>query len=209
MKILFSVVALLTVHIAFGQCKHTWIRHSGEAVDTVMRANGRLEPNPISQSETIDAFIQKVDGHIAEKRIEGTTIPRELDSLKQLPGDSDVLLEIRYLEHELTSQFQIISSDSIGYALYAMDTLTIMSNPIVIYAFSSNFESEWNEDFGNWFFYYTREFGIVEATYVCTMDWNGPCFDEVTLIDNCKINDQNRAIFEKVKRHVLETRNRN
>jgi len=204
MKALFSLLIFVMYQTAVAQCQHTWLRYLEGNTDTIVRVNGCLDRNPISNAETVDAFISMAKEHTLSGMDIESILMKELDSLKQLPRDSSVLAAISNVNYQLTSQFQIISSDSIEYALYAMDTLVVKGRSIVIYAFSSNFESKWNEDFDNWFFYYTREFGIINATYVCI--WDGPCFKEITLVDSCRINNGNRAIFEKVKRYILNTK---
>lgn len=90
-----------------------------------------------------------------------------------------------------------------------MDTLTLEENQIVIYAFSSNFKTNWNEDYSNWFFYYTTQFGILEAEYTCIWTFDYPCFVRMSLIDNCKIDYRNRDCFNKTKEYILKTKFRN
>ncbi len=115
MKALFSLLIFLMYQTAAAQCQHTWLRYLEGNTDTIVRVNGCLDKNLNSNLETVDSFISKVREHTLSGMDIETILMKELDSLKQLPRDSSVLAAISNVNYQLTSQFQIISSDSIEY----------------------------------------------------------------------------------------------
>lgn len=62
----------------------------------------------------------------------------------------------------------LIRIDSIEYAFYNLVTFHLRKNDIVVYEIRTTLEGNWNDDFAQWIFSYTKEFGIVAVDY---FDW--------------------------------------
>ena len=192
--------------IGNAQCTHCWIKTYNGISDTIVRSSNCIELN---ESCNYNVDFNKIIPRIRQTKFEEvqrTELVHYLDSLKSLPDDSIHNFEIRLIERDLNSQFQIVKYDSFELALYAMDTINLEAKNYVIYAFSSNFTTEWNEDYNNWFFYYTPEFGIVEAEYICIWNSEFPCQVIMSLQDNCRINNSNKDHFIRTKDYILRTR---
>jgi hypothetical protein len=207
MKIFLTIFSVLLFNHTYSQCAHSWVKKSNNRIDTLLRETNCLE---IENDCKKELDIDRVVNSVRKFRIEGDIRQRaftKLDSLRALPQDSFIVDKIKYIEDELSSQFQIVDIDSVGYAIYAMDTVEFNHDKIVIYAISSNFRTEWNEDYENWFFYFTKEFGIIDATYTCIWNHADPsCLTEMVLIDNCKIDLKRRDLFGMTKEYILANR---
>lgn len=197
---LTTVLFFLTLAAAAAQCRCRWSRHQGSQTDTIATENVWLD---LEGSGKAPPDLSALTRNIRKYRLEGAlraNYQRLLDSLKNAPGDSVTARKIGVLEAELNSHFQILRLGDIEFAFYSSDTVRIGNHEIIVYFFSSDFKNKWNEDSGNWMFCYTEQFGILNATYRCIWSDEPPCRTSLVLVENCKVDKGNRAVFTALMR---------
>lgn len=181
-------LALLISLITKGQCNYIWKR--ADSKDTFL-ISSNLIVNKTVDADSLSAILSSF-----RDRIRVPPSPQDyfydqyvIDSLERLPADSLIVDEISFRQDHMKSVFQDHMLDSVGFVLYNIDTFSIEGKRIVVYQISSNLETFWNEDFANWMFLYTKDFGIIRYSFYGPCD-SCPGFDSGSLVSNCHLSVQ-------------------
>ena len=140
------------------------------------------------------AKIELIDFEALIKQIRVPRLPPELiarrvESIRKLTeiNTDSAKKEIDFINYELESHFQILrTGEGVECALYSIDTVKDENRLITVYTFSTDMRGEWNEDFDNYRFYYTPEYGVLYADH--TSIWGNFYPVSVILTDNCRLN---------------------
>lgn len=193
MKRYFLLLVLLCCsHAVFSQCSSRWV----EEGKTTIFASQQLYYSDAKYRKPIE--FDSLVAQIRIPRLDSVTINiicSGIDSLKRLTRNDEIERELIFWEHDLNSVFQVITSDSIEFALYNIDTVLYEVDKkqvkVIVYKFSTSFWKLWNEDFPNYYLYYTREFGVV-TVFGPTRPLFGTHWK---LIDNCKMRNSNSKYY--------------
>lgn len=201
-RYIFTILLFCSCFAGKCQCKFSWkVIASGKHAsgDTVI-TNTSLHPNLEGKHLTLD-FNELVDA-IKIPRFSNELInsfQNKIDSLDAL-GTQEAKEESEFIQLELESKFQLINLDIIQVALYGVDTFFNDDVIVPIYLFATSFYEEWNEDFCNYFFYYTENYGVVVSTYACAWEFT---WEHYSLINSCSYTKSDIVMKEKIVEYVL------
>jgi len=196
-------LVILTFFVQDLSAQSTWLKltdgSKNDDSDSIIINTSANTNNPITTKIDFDKIISqiKIPKFTGESFL--NNLKREIDSLTTiLPYDSSVQSELTYLNNELNSTFQILNLDSIGFALYGIDTFRYENFSSPIYLFTTNLRTEWNEDHSNWYLYYAAKFGLIKCEYHCFESFDPPCFDYYELIDSPTLESKQKLIIKKM-----------
>lgn len=193
---------ILTFFVQELSAQSTWLKLTGgiknDSTDSIINTSATTN-NPITAKIDFDKLISQIK---IPRLTEGpyfNHLKKEIDSLTtMLPYDSLVQTELTYLNNELNSTFQILNLDSVGFALYGIDTFQYENFSSPIYLFTTNLRGEWNEDYNNWYLYYSAKFGLIKCEYHCFESFAPPCFNYYELIDSSTLESKQKLIVKKM-----------
>jgi hypothetical protein len=197
-KLLITFMLMLTAFMTVkGQCDYVWKRIRSE--DTIL-IHSDLIVNLTVDADSLNSILALFRNRIRVPRDPDVIIYQQniIDSLRKLPADSLISDEISSREEYIKSVFQDHMLGKVGYALYNIDTFSIDGRKIVVYQVSSNLETFWNEDFSNWMFLYTREFGVIRYRFTGSFE-ELPGFETGYLVSNCHLSDQEIQELRKLQ----------
>ena len=197
-RIVFSLFLFFVCNPTFSQ-SYMWsvVDKNSKKSDTVFTSVDYYLPNVY---DSID--FKEIIAQIKKTRLDVEMIQMlhsRRDSLLTLKKDSTIQEELNRIEYELNNPFQIIKNNDFEVAFYGSDTINVSEKPIVIYLLSSNFKTKWNEDYFNWFVFYTKEYGVIKARYECIFDFpeDQPCFTKIYQTDSNQ--NRNAALIQLIK----------
>lgn len=193
----YSCLLLIWLPVyCFGQCTYTWEKtdHSGKI--TTKKPYYTTSPND-TVNINFEALIEQIKIPRFEDEL-SAHLRSLIDTLRRIDTDS-ARKEILMITDELASVFQSLKQGPIEYVLYDIDTFRSRDKHIPLYRFSTSFYKEWNEDFDNWMFIYTREFGVLKS-YETSIYM--PSFTQYMLADNCHIPEQQRKLKNEIMNYI-------
>lgn len=108
MKHILIIFLLFVSKAGSSQCTYSWVKTYNDISDTLNRKTSSIDIDDIHNNE-ID--FNKLKPKIRKYKFEDSLrqkLKQELDSLRNLPSDSSLSLNITNLELDLNSQFQIV-----------------------------------------------------------------------------------------------------
>lgn len=200
MRYLLAITFFLTTLGSNAQCLYQWkIYYTDGNIKDTSSSSMQFFEDSLAKIERIDfdALIKQ----IRVPRLPPELIARRVESIRKLTeiNTDSAKKEIDFINYELESHFQILRiGEGVECALYSIDTVKDENRLITVYTFSTDMRGEWNEDFDNYRFYYTPEYGVLYADHTSIWGYFYPV--SVILTDNCRLNGKKvdvKAILEQ------------
>ena len=112
-----------------------------------------------------DSILENVvSDHLFNTQYNFDDINRQLENAAKdfdvpIPESNDYELPL-YKNHKF-----LVVVDSTEYVLYGMEEIKLAKRKINVYELRTTLKGKWNDDFPQWIFYYTHEFGIIGIDY--------------------------------------------